>query len=366
MKKPIILHITPSLMIGGAEKLLLNLLTNFQNNPQNVYEHQVVYFQAGPLLAQIQALGIKTYQISGLVKYCDPICLVKLFLLVKKIKPYKLHAMLWSANFYTSIVGKLLNIHTICAIHSYHNNGNIAQDSFIKLKLDQIMLRLTHKIVIVSPNIAQKIIHQNKLFTINNGVNIPNKLINKTLVSAREFNTTRPFVIGHVGRFVPVKNQILLIKALNLIKHKLPNFKVIMIGDGELKNELQALAQDSGLLPNISFISTNKPELYYAKFDCFVLPSNQEGQSIALLEAMSFQIVPIITSPNLQHDIVINLYNGLICKPNDPNDLARAIFKLAVHSKLRNKLAQNAYFSIQNRFNLTRTANQYLELYKSY
>ena len=77
MKKPIILHVTPSLMVGGAEKLLLDLLTIFKQDQQ--FEHQVAYFQTGPHLETLKKLEIKTYQISGLIKYWDLICFYKYF-----------------------------------------------------------------------------------------------------------------------------------------------------------------------------------------------------------------------------------------------------------------------------------------------
>ena len=367
MKKPIILHITPSLMVGGAEKLLVDLLTNFQNNPANEFEHQVIYFQAGPFLNQLEKLNIKIYHVTGLLNYYDPICFLKLLLLTRKIGAYKIHSMLWSANFYARLVGKILKIPVICAIHSYYNSGNHTQDNLFKLKLDMLTLNWAKIIITVSSQIAKKLsspkyrLTPNQIKIIHNGVKIPNQP-NHTKQSI--LNNNSVFTIGHVGRLVPVKNQALLIMALGLIKAKVKNFKVIIIGSGEMEQSLKKLAHNLDLNHQISFIKTNQPWEYFPKFDCFVLPSHQEGQSIALLEAMSFGITPVVTAPNNQHEIVVNCHNGLICEPNHHFALAQAMLELANQPKFNRQLAINAQITIQKQFNLNQTANLYLNTYK--
>lgn len=369
MKKPIILHITPSLMIGGAEKLLIDLMENFQTNPDNLFEHQVAYFQTGPFLAKLQKLNIKAYQVSGLIRYYDPICFFKLLLLIKKTKPHKIHSMLWSANLYARLIGKILKLPVICAIHSYYNSGNKAQDNLFKLKLDQITSHWAEQIITVSLDISQKTkrdlpkLNPNKIKTINNGVKLPNQI---EPANQPNLNTNSFFTIGHVGRLVPIKNQALLIQALSLVKKQTPNFKAVIIGQGPLEFSLKDLVSQLGLTNQVKFIKSSQPAKYYPKFNCFVLPSHQEGQSIALLEAMSFGITPIITQTNNQvkkHDIIKNLENGLICKAQ-ANQLALTILNLIKSPKKNQKLAQTAQKTILNHFNLDQTAKQYLDLYK--
>lgn len=363
MTKPIILHVTPSLMIGGAEKLLVDLLTNFVTNPNNKFEHQIAYFQTGPYLNQIEKLGIKCHLITGIINHYDPICLWKLLKLIKQISPTQIHAMLWTANFYAVLIGKILKIPIICAIHSKYNSGNHNYDHFIKKIIDQIFLKWADKIVVVSAEIKTKFANQSygidtkQLILINNGVIIPKTTLNKRLHNKQDF------VIGHIGRFVPVKNQTLLIHSLTIIRNQIPNFKVIIIGHGPLQQELKNLVQRLDLAKHVNFINSHTPHQYYPLFDCFVLPSHQEGQSIALLEAMSWGITPIITNSHTSHDIIKHLENGLICKPNDMQDLAQKIISIYLQPAIKAQLAQAAYQTVQNFFNLTHTADQYLKLY---
>jgi len=361
MKKPIILHVTPSLMIGGAEKLLLDLLTIFKQDHK--FEHQVVYFKTGPHLALLNQLKIKSYHVTGLVKYWDLICFYKLYRLIKTIKPYKIHALLWSANFYSRLIGHFLKIPTICAIHSNYNSGNVTKDHWLKLKLDKLTLKFASKIITVSPAIQNKLkmphyqLKPAQIISINNGVNLPKIIKNN--------NFKKQFTIGHVGRLVPVKNQVLLIEALAIIQNQAPDFKAIIIGEGPLATALKALVYQKKMCTKVSFVKTNLPENYYPHFDCFVLPSHQEGQSIALLEAMSWGITPIVTSQNSKHDIVQNLYNGLICQPNNAQALAQQILRIYYNQALNLKLGQTALQTIKQKFNLMRTAQQYLKLFES-
>lgn len=361
MQKPIILHITPSLMIGGAEKLLVDLLTSFQQHPKNQFEHRVIYLQSGPLLAQIQKLKIQTYHVQGLVSHYDPICFWRLLKLIKKMQPAVLHAMLWTANFYSRLIGKILKIPTICAIHSYYNSGNTTHDHWLKSLLDRQTLHWAHKIVVVSPEIQLKLIQSipqlipNQLITIQNGVFLPQNNPKKTL--------RRTWIIGHVGRLVPVKNQQLLLSALSIIQSKIPHFKAIIIGHGPLELALKNQARQLNLLPFIDFIKTPQAAKYYQTFDCFILPSHQEGQSIALLEAMSWRVTPIVTSTDYKHDLVKHQHNGLICPPNDASSLAQAIISIYENPKFNQQLAQQAYLTVKNNFNLEQVANNYLALY---
>ena len=362
MKKPVVLHITPSLMIGGAEKLLVDLLTTFQDHPHNPFEHQVIYFQPGPHLLKLQKLGLTTYHITGLVSHSDPTCLISLYKTIQTIQPTYLHAMLWSANFYTRIIGKILGIPTICSIHSNHNSGSIAQDNLLKSILDQLSLNWANRVVVVSQQIAQKFalpkyrLAATKIITIHNGISLP---------PMPKCNTNPQFTIGHIGRFVPVKNQILLIQALALVKKTLPNFKAIIIGYGKLEQLLKQLVHQLALTENVTFVASHEPTAYYALFDCFVLPSHQEGQSIALLQAMSFGIAPIVTTSTPSHEIVQHLQNGLICPANQATALANAMITLATNPKLKHQLALQAYTTIQANFNLSQTAAAYLALYQS-
>ena len=362
MKKPVILHITPTLVIGGAEKFLVNLLTSFKTHPLNKFEHQVVYFTSGPYLENLKRLNIKTHQAKGFLFACDLVCLVQLYKIIKQVKPVCIDSILWSANLHSRIIGKLLKIPVICGLHSHHNSGNINKDNKIKLTIDKASLNWSTKIVTVSKEISNETIQKfshikpAKIIAIDNGIPVSNKI---EMTSSR----SNYFTIGHVGRFVPVKNQALIIKSLVFVKKKIPNFKAIFVGYGPLEQELKNLVNNLSLNKHVEFTYTTNAETFYPKFDCFIQTSHQEGQSIALLEAMSVGVPPIITSPK-GHNIIEHLKNGIICKPNDILGIARSIIRLAQDTPLKTTLGINAHKTVLEKHNLNSTATKYLELYR--
>lgn len=361
MKKPIILHIAPTLKIGGAEKFLVNLLTSFKTHPLNKFEHQVAYFTGGPYLENLKKLNVKTHQAKGILFSCDLVCLARLYKIIKQVKPVCIDSILWSANLHSRIIGKFLKIPVICGIHSHHNSGNINKDNKIKLAIDKASLNWSTKIIAVSKEISKETIKKfphikpAKIVAIDNGISISKKI---------EINSSKSkhFTIGHVGRFVPVKNQALIIKSLVFVKKKIPNFKALFIGYGPLEQELKNLASNLGLNRHVEFTYTTNAEAFYPKFDCFIQTSHKEGQSIALLEAMSAGIPPIITSSK-GHNIIEHLNNGIICKPNNILDIAGSIIKLAQDIPLKTTLGKSAHKTVLEKHNLNFTATKYLELY---
>lgn len=91
------------------------------------------------------------------------------------------------------------------------------------------------------------------------------------------------FVIGHVGRFSKEKNQAFLIKLMSLLPAEYNNIKLLLVGDGKIREQLEAGA-DKRVIFAGNTLEVNK---FYSAFDLFVVPSHFEGASIAALEAQA-------------------------------------------------------------------------------
>ncbi|MFC5401546.1 glycosyltransferase family 1 protein [Cohnella soli] len=104
------------------------------------------------------------------------------------------------------------------------------------------------------------------------------------------------FVIGHIGRFSPQKNQTFLLERFAEFLNVRPDAYLLLIGDGPQRAEMEAKAEALGLTPYISFLGVRKdvPELMNA-IDLFMLPSLYEGLGIVLIEAQAAG-VPCLTS----------------------------------------------------------------------
>lgn len=105
------------------------------------------------------------------------------------------------------------------------------------------------------------------------------------------------FVIGTCGRLSVEKNQKFLIEIFSIIKQKIPNSKLILIGDGVEKKDLQEIADKLGCLEDVIFTGMIKnTEYYYAILDCFVLPSFYEGLPLTGIEAQAAGITSFFST----------------------------------------------------------------------
>ena len=96
------------------------------------------------------------------------------------------------------------------------------------------------------------------------------------------------FVIGHIGRFVPQKNHSFLIQIFRDTLAKLPSARLLLIGDGPLKDDIQKMVQRFGLEEQVIFLGQRNdiPALLQA-MDLFLLPSLYEGLPVSCLEAQA-------------------------------------------------------------------------------
>ncbi len=114
-------------------------------------------------------------------------------------------------------------------------------------------------------------------------------------------------VIGHVGRFVKSKNHKFFITLMEYIKVNEINMRLVLVGDGELRNDIQNLIDEKGLSKYISFLGIREdiPELMNM-FDVFVMPSLYEGLPVTLIEAQAAG-TPCIVSDNVTGEVDMGL-----------------------------------------------------------
>lgn len=118
------------------------------------------------------------------------------------------------------------------------------------------------------------------------------------------------FVVGHVGRFTEAKNHVFLIEIFELIYEKNKNARLLLIGEGELENDIKSLCRQKAISQAVIFAGVHQNvEDYYAAMDVFCFPSRWEGLPVALLEAQA-EGLPCIISDNLPKEV--DLKAGLI------------------------------------------------------
>ena len=162
---------------------------------------------------------------------------------------------------------------------------------------------------------------------------------NPVSVKVNPKKVERPFEIVTAGRLLPQKNQKMLIDAVA----KLDNASIVLkiYGDGYLKEELQEQIKESKINANLCGNVSNLHERINGA-GIFVLCSNFEGLSNALIEAMMLGMVCVSTNYPGANELIIDGENGLLVPCGDVDKLAYAINNIINNPQLREKLSDGA------------------------
>lgn len=121
-----------------------------------------------------------------------------------------------------------------------------------------------------------------------------------------KFNLAGKFVIGHVGRFTFAKNHEFLIKVFKLITEVRDDSVLMLVGDGELNEQIHKWVKEYGVSDRVVFVGkVSNPEMYYRLADVIALPSVFEGLSLTTIESQ-IAGVPIVTSLAVPEEAIIS------------------------------------------------------------
>ncbi len=162
----------------------------------------------------------------------------------------------------------------------------------------------------------------------------------------RKIGLKNEFTVITVGRLERRKGFQYLIKAFNILENRVKDkIKLIIIGGGDLKKELEDLAENLSLKEKIDFrgqISPKDVPGYLGACDCFVLSSLEEGFGIVILEAMASGVPVIGTRIGGILDIIEDGENGILVESKNPEQIAEAVFKIYSQSEFAKNLVLNA------------------------
>lgn len=167
-------------------------------------------------------------------------------------------------------------------------------------------------------------------------------IVNPVSVKTQAHDTQKHCVVT-AGRLLPQKNQALLIDAVSKLKDKYPDIHLTIYGDGNLKEQLESHVKRLGLEDNVN-LPGNVQDLHerIASAEIFVMTSEFEGLSNALIEAMMIGLPCITTDYPGSDEVIKDGYNGLVTPRNDVRAMSEAIEKLFTNTDLKNEILVNS------------------------
>ena len=194
------------------------------------------------------------------------------------------------------------------------------------------VLKRVNKVLAVADRVKDDVLENNpgvsgdKVFILGNSIDykrFANVLISKKQIREKENFPADCFIFGTVGRLVPTKGQIYLVRAFAKVKQEIPSSYLVFIGDGRLRSELEKEIAAAGLTNSVRFLGRREdvPELLRA-MDCFVLPSVAEGLPTVILEAMAAGVPCIASAVGGIPEIIADNKTGFLVPPMDEKTLA--------------------------------------------
>jgi len=370
--KKILLY-TDTPLAGGAE-IQMFLLAKFLD--KKLFTPIVALSSNEPLDKLVENFdkeGVKVVRINAKSKH-NPVHYLSLKKIIDEEKIDILHLNLWNPAScrYGFLAGKSAKIPMIVTEHDPFEITGF-KNAFKKYGLKNVS-----KIVTVS-NENQKLLkklfplHKEKIEVIQNGIDIDwwQSQVLRFTENDREktknevFNAEKDtLIIISVAELHERKGLKYLIKAMSTIKEKYPNIKLVIVGEGPDRKNLENLIEDLKLENHIILLGRRKeiPKLLKSS-NIFVLPSRREAFGLVNLEAMITPLPVIASKVGGIPEIIKDGETGILVEPENEKELAQALEALISDPKLREKMAEKGFLRVKENFSAQKMAEKYEKLY---
>lgn len=205
---------------------------------------------------------------------------------------------------------------------------------------------------------AKKRIRGNKLFLLENGINLNNyfryEAINKDKIR-----------LINIGSFVEKKNQTFILEIASYLKNQSVDFEVLLLGDGPLKKEIINQVFEKKLQKEIKFLGiVENVNLYLNASNIYLHTAKYEPFGLVLLEAMAVELPVITLDGQGNKDLVKNNFNGYLIKKENPKIFSELIIEMFQNQTLYEKLSNNSKKFSRN-YDISNYVKKLINIYNS-
>jgi glycosyltransferase involved in cell wall biosynthesis len=374
-------RIVARLNIGGPAVHIVNLATGL--DPER-FENQLIAGRPGLHEGDMGYLatqkGIDPLIIPELGRELSPLSdlrtTVKLARILRHDKPHIVETHTAKAGAVGRVAARLAGVPIV--IHVFH--GHVFHSYFGPLKTglflnaERALARITDRIITVSPAQRRDIVQvygiapAERVLTIPLGLDLqPLRVAKQTYVgqfrSSLGVSDDTPLV-GFVGRLTAVKSPGLFVEAARHVVDQCPRTRLVFVGDGELRSDLEQQVDTLGLAQHVLFAGWQADMLpIYADLDLLALTSLNEGTPVTVIEALASGTPVVATAVGGVPDVVMDQETGILVPSGDAEALAEAMLRLIRAPEWAQELALEGQQDVLKRFDLKRLTNDMASLY---
>lgn len=304
-----------------------------------------------------------------------PFYLYYQFWAIKKIIKYEkiniIHAHWMIPQGFIAVLYKILFNKKTKIIVTIHGADINSFNNYLGKIIKQFILKRIDKLTVVSNALKQKVIklgYLKEIYVYPMGVDTNLFSPEKKDISLKvKYNIKNEFLL-FVGTLSERKGIKYLIQAMPLIIKEYPEAKLLVIGDGNLKNEMIALTKELKVDNNIIFtgaIEHDKLPPYFATADLFILPSLSEGFGLVIIEAISCKTLAVTSNLPEINDIIIENNTGFYFENKNSTSISQKIIYILKNKEIFNTIKENGRQYVNANFAWNLVSNNYIKIINS-
>lgn len=357
-----VLHVLQTMGIGGMEKRILRLCSGLDSS---LYDVHAVSLR--PTDGAMIDWPADRHHFFPIPPGLHPRQLLGLARLMREGRYDIVHSHNWATMLYGVVAGRLAHVPVV--LHGEHglNDDDRRGVSFKREAVATVIAHMATRVVAVNEFIKRQAqerwrLSHSRVVSIPNGVDLA-----RFVPGPRTRSENNEFVIGTVARFDPIKNLPCILRGFERFRQRNPSVRarLVLVGDGPLRNDIQALAANLNCAQDVVFPGETKhPEDWYSRFDLYINGSFSEGMSNTILEGMACGL-PILASdvPGNRAWLEEGI-NALFFESDNPEDLSRCLKTFVGSPGLVRRMGEQNRRHVEDEYDNREFLSRYHSLYQ--
>jgi glycosyltransferase involved in cell wall biosynthesis len=342
-----------ALVVGGAEKQLFLLLSNID---RTIYQLYIITYGPGPWDEKFIRLGIPVIRLpyhKGKLA-----AILQTYRWLRFLRPTIVHTLGVSSGFVARLAAIFAKVPII--ITSERSAPQIR--SVEKQWVDKLLGKGTSRCITNSYHsghfyVTKKILPASKVTVIRNGINITeySQVVNRS---------DQEFAVGYIADMRPEKNHCFLLDGVKTLFAEVPGARLHLAGDGPLRPMIEGRLRELGI-ESRAFLHGWVQDInaFLQGLNAYAHISLYEGLPNAVMEAMASGLPCVVSNTTGSAELVEDGKTGLVTAPDCPEELGRALIRVARNPEWAQRLGQNARLSIQQHFSIATMVEKTLMVY---